>query len=181
MPQHNRSWKEELEAAGPSRGGGGGGGVDGVGSERGNGDGDGEEEASGTGEQSSSPDEAGGGGGGEKEEGENDKKVFFTPTAHQARVARHLGHRLELARTVAAGVREKISDLKQQLDAQAREVRTSVADDMNACTSVHIAPLPIPIFLFALSFFFLTLPRSHSLSPTLSLPLSLSLPFFLPR
>jgi hypothetical protein len=47
----------------------------------------------------------------------------FTPSPEQARKARHLGHRLELARGVAAGVGEQAEDLKQRLDMQGREVR----------------------------------------------------------
>ena len=55
--------------------------------------------------------------------GDNDtERPPFKPTPEQVQIARHLGHRLELARTVSAGIQEKIADLRQQLDAQAREV-----------------------------------------------------------
>ena len=94
---------------------------------------DGAENASGTDERSSSPRGRGDGGNGVVDggtEGEQARTgtrdaddVVFVPTGQQVRVARHLGHRLELARTVATGIREKIADLKQQLDVQAREVR----------------------------------------------------------
>lgn len=146
-PNNTRSWKEEFEAARSS-------GVDG--DESGGKDG---EEASGTGKQSVSPGD-----------GEDPKKIadatvrrggVFTPTPEQVRVARHLGHRLELARTVAAGVREKIADLKQQLEAQAREVR-------RRCKQKH-RPIPFPLRITFCCLVYLFILEPHPSKPFLSL------------
>ena len=115
-PVYRRSWKDAHDA-GCSFGGGG-------------------EAASGSG----TGDSGGGEGGGDgddgaakktekEEEGESAQSgADFTPSPEQVQMARHLGHRLELARIVAAGVREKTADLRQQLDAQAREVSRSRED-----------------------------------------------------
>ena len=71
--------------------------------------------------------------------GDDARDASFAPTPEETLAARHLAHRLELARSVAAGVSERASELKRRLEARARETSRAEDDLALARRRLHVA------------------------------------------
>ena len=67
--------------------------------------------------------------------GDDARDASIAPTPEETRAARHLAHRLELARSVAAGV----SELKRRLEARAKDTSRAEDDLALARRRLHVA------------------------------------------